>query len=53
VAPSVFVSYIIPTIGRSSLNVAVKSVLEQDFQRDEIEVIVVNDSGTPLPPEDW
>lgn len=52
-ATDIFVSYIIPTIGRSSLAVAVKSVLEQDFSRAEFEVIVVNDSGNSLPEADW
>ena len=32
---------------------AVKSVLEQDFPPAEFEVIVVNDSGSPLRQEDW
>jgi glycosyltransferase involved in cell wall biosynthesis len=50
---NIFISYIIPTIGRSSLQVAVKSVLEQNFQQAEFEVIVVNDSGNPLLKEDW
>jgi glycosyltransferase involved in cell wall biosynthesis len=49
----IFFSYIIPTIGRSSLETAVKSVLDQDFSRADFEVIVVNDSGNPLPGEDW
>jgi glycosyltransferase involved in cell wall biosynthesis len=53
VAPDMFSSYIIPTIGRSSLAVAVKSVLEQDFSQAEFEVIVVNDSGNSLPEADW
>lgn len=47
------VSTIIPTIGRASLARAVQSVLAQDFQRRESEVIVVNDSGKPLLTEDW
>jgi glycosyltransferase involved in cell wall biosynthesis len=47
------VSYIIPTIGRSSLQTAVKSVLEQPLSEADVEVIVVNDSGDPLPEEDW
>ena len=42
-----------PTIGRSSLNVAVGSVLTQDFCCAEFEVIVVNDSGRPLQEADW
>ncbi len=50
---NILISYIIPTIGRSSLQVAVKSVLEQDFPQAEFEVIVVNDSGNPLLKEDW
>ena len=50
---NILISYIIPTIGRSSLQVAVKSVLEQDFPQAEFEVIVVNDSGNPVRKEDW
>ena len=49
----IFFSYIIPTIGRASLETAVKSVLEQEFSQAEFEVIVVNDSGDPLPKADW
>jgi glycosyltransferase involved in cell wall biosynthesis len=52
-AQDMFISYIIPTIGRSSLKVAVKSVLEQDFSHADFEVIVVNDSGNSLPEADW
>ncbi len=48
-----FISTIIPTIGRSTLARAVYSVLEQGFQHEECEVIVVNDSGRDLPSEDW
>ncbi|NJC94769.1 MAG: glycosyltransferase family 2 protein, partial [Anaerolineae bacterium] len=48
-----FSSTIIPTIGRATLARAVLSVLEQDFDADDFEVIVVNDSGQPLPEEDW
>jgi glycosyltransferase involved in cell wall biosynthesis len=48
-----FFSYIIPTIGRSSLEVAVKSVLTQNFSHADFEVIVVNDSARPLPNADW
>ncbi len=47
-----FCSTIIPTIGRSSLSRAVKSVLDQGFEED-FEVIVVNDSGRRLPHEQW
>lgn len=46
-------STIIPTIGRITLLRAVESVLQQDFPRDEFEVIVVNDSGEPLPHKAW
>jgi glycosyltransferase involved in cell wall biosynthesis len=48
-----FSSTIIPTIGRPTLVRAVLSVLEQDFDADDFEVIVVNDSGKPLPEEEW
>ncbi|XVX19506.1 glycosyltransferase family 2 protein [Actinomycetota bacterium] len=41
------VSVIIPTLGRPSLTVAVESALEQDV---DVEVLVVNDSGSPLTP---
>lgn len=49
----IFVSYIIPTIGRSSLEVAVKSVLTQELPDAAFEIIVVNDSGNPLQKADW
>ena len=49
----IFFSYIIPTIGRASLETAVKSVLDQEFSHAEFEVVVVNDSGNPLPHADW
>jgi glycosyltransferase involved in cell wall biosynthesis len=48
-----FCSIIIPTIGRDSLTRAVRSVLEQTLTDTLFEVIVVNDSGRPLPPADW
>ena len=48
-----FSSTIIPTIGRATLARAVLSVLEQDLVTDDFEIIVVNDSGQPLPAEDW
>jgi len=48
-----FISTIIPTIGRSTLARAVYSVLEQEFQHEACEVIIVNDSGRDLPAEDW
>jgi len=46
-------STIIPTIGRPSLSRAVESVLVQDFEKDEFEIIVVNDSGKPLETATW
>jgi hypothetical protein len=48
-----FCSTIIPTIGRPSLSRAVHSVLDQPFDADEFEIIVVNDSGHPLPGASW
>lgn len=48
-----FCSTIIPTIGRSTLGQAVNSVLNQEFDADDFEVIVVNDSGKPLADEEW
>jgi glycosyltransferase involved in cell wall biosynthesis len=48
-----FCSVIIPTIGRSSLDHAVKSVLEQNFPQEDFEIIIVNDSGLALPDSDW
>jgi glycosyltransferase involved in cell wall biosynthesis len=51
--PSLFSSTIIPTIGRSSVARAVNSVLEQGFTAADFEVIVVNDTGKPLPEEEW
>jgi glycosyltransferase involved in cell wall biosynthesis len=51
--PGIFFSYIIPTIGRPSLEVAVQSVLSQQFSRADFEIIVVNDSGHPLSGAAW
>jgi glycosyltransferase involved in cell wall biosynthesis len=48
-----FCSTIIPTINRSTLSRAVYSVLDQAFTGADFEVIVVNDSGQPLPDMDW
>lgn len=48
-----FCSTIIPTIGRPELSQAVCSVLNQTFKAADFEVIVVNDSGHPLPNADW
>lgn len=48
-----FCSFIIPTIGRPTLAKAVASVLDQDFTSSDYEIIIVNDSGNPLPKSDW
>lgn len=48
-----FCSVIIPTVGRPTLSRAVRSVLDQGFSREDFEVIVVNDSGKPLPAAGW
>ncbi len=48
-----FCSTIIPTIGRASLATAVASVLDQHLPAATHELIVVNDSGAPLPPAPW
>jgi len=48
-----FCSTIIPTVGRPTLTRAVNSILSQSFEKDNFEVIVVNDSGKPLPAEEW
>lgn len=48
-----FCSTIIPTVNRPSLSRAVTSVLQQDFPKDQFEIIIVNDSGQPLTEADW
>jgi len=48
-----FCSTIIPAIGRPSVARAVRSVLDQAFSAADFEVIVLNDSGQPLPGDDW
>ncbi|MGE3841717.1 MAG: glycosyltransferase [Vicinamibacterales bacterium] len=48
-----FCSTIIPTVGRATLERAVRSVLEQNDDLRPCEVIVVNDSGRPLPDALW
>jgi glycosyltransferase involved in cell wall biosynthesis len=49
----VFCSTIIPTVNRPTLTRAVRSVLDQGFRAAAHEVIVVNDSGYPLPAMEW
>lgn len=46
-------SIIIPTIGRASLERAVRSVLEDGYDPTDCEIIVVNDSGKPLAQHAW
>src|SRR6266508_450576 len=48
-----YCSVIIPTVARSSVTRAVESVLQQKLPDEDFEVIVVNDSGNPLPEADW
>ena len=48
-----FSSTIIPTVNRSTLSRAVWSVLDQTLPFADFEVIVINDSGHPLPDADW
>jgi glycosyltransferase involved in cell wall biosynthesis len=48
-----FCSVIIPTIGRSTLERSIQSVLCQEFDRAGFEIIVVNDSGMPLSNGSW
>ena len=48
-----FCTTIIPTVGRTSLDRAIKSILDQEFPQAEHEIVVVNDSGAPLPFADW
>ena len=48
-----FCSTIIATVNRPTLARAVKSVINQDFSPEDHELIIVNDSGLPLDPEDW
>jgi glycosyltransferase involved in cell wall biosynthesis len=52
-SPIIFCSTIIPSVGRLTLARAVESVLRQDLCDVGVEVIVVNDSGRPLPEGDW
>jgi glycosyltransferase involved in cell wall biosynthesis len=48
-----FCSTIIPTVGRTKLARAVRSVLDQQLPDGDFELIVVNDSGQPLPMAEW
>lgn len=46
-------STVIPTVNRPSLERALKSAVAQGLGPDEHEIIVVNDSGSPLPDFEW
>jgi glycosyltransferase involved in cell wall biosynthesis len=48
-----FCSTVIPTVGRITLSRAVQSVLTQKIPNGEFELIVINDSGQPLPAAEW
>jgi glycosyltransferase involved in cell wall biosynthesis len=50
---TVICSVIIPTIGRQSLSRAIESVLTQDLPQNNVEIIIVNDSGHELLQADW
>jgi len=50
---SMFCSVIIPTIGRDTVSRTVHSILDQNFVEGGIEIIIVNDSGQPLPKTEW
>lgn len=49
----VFLSFIIPTIGRLTITRAIESILNAQGNDPGIEIIVINDSGHPLPPAEW
>ncbi len=49
----IFCSTIVPAIGRPSVAHAVQSVLDQALPVGEFEIIVLNDSGAPLPAGAW
>jgi hypothetical protein len=48
-----FCSFVIPTIGRVSLERAMSSVLFQEFEEEDTEIIIVNDSGLELLIGNW
>jgi len=47
------ISTIIPSIGRTTLSHTVQSVIDQQCSGAEFEIIIVNDSGQPLPKLSW
>lgn len=44
---------IIPTIGRDTLARTVESALAHELDPETYEIIVINNSGKPLPAADW
>jgi glycosyltransferase involved in cell wall biosynthesis len=50
---TLFSSTILPTVGRPELTRAVESILSQNITAVDFEVIIVNDSGNPLPDASW
>ena len=50
--PSIFVSTIIPSIGRKSLERTVRSLLAQELP-EPYEIIIVNDTGEHMVERDW
>ena len=48
-----FCSIVVPTVARSTLQRTVCSLLGQSVARSAYEIIVVNDSGQPLPDAPW
>ena len=51
--PALICSTVIPTVGRTSLARAVESVLQQSIPGGDVEVVVINDSGSRLGKADW
>src|SRR5688572_742999 len=47
------ITAVIPTIGRSTLARTVLSLVEQGLSTDELEILVINDSGKPFPEAEW
>lgn len=50
---AMFCTTVIPTLGRATLDRAVKSVLSQELPSGDFEVVVVNDSGRSLTEAPW
>lgn len=50
---TILFTVVIPTIGRVSLTRCVESILTTSIPPSAVEVVVVNDSGKPLPSAEW